>query len=282
MSRPVEDCDGCPALAGVRNLGLDDPSAGRPDLHCNFGDRTHPGVSSGGKRDRESTESRRLSSVAERSRAAPARPAVEGGRAASSATPFLPSVLWCGERQPCNRRSLARATRRRLRAVDAGHTPPGFVDRGGDQQEHGQVRGPNLMSAPALVTATRALPAGPLRGQARGNHDHLPRCGGGLVRAADDGRQPDALGRRAARLGAPGSTGSSWTPTPRGSSGRSTNSTKTATVDVDVDFGGAGSAADPGSGGGCRAGYWNTYFGYPGGSAMRPAPGAVSVLGLPT
>ena len=131
----------------------------------------HPGVSSGGKRDRESTESRRLSSVAERSRAAPARPAVEGGRAASSATPFLPSVLWCGERQPCNRRSLARATRRRLSAVDAGHTPPGFVDRGGDQQEHGQVRGPNLMSAPALVTATRALPAGPLRGQARGNHD---------------------------------------------------------------------------------------------------------------
>ena len=126
----------------------------------------HPGVSSGGKRDRESTESRRLSSVAERSRAAPARPAVEGGRAASSATPFLPAVLWCGERQPCNRRSLARATRRRLSAVDAGHTPPGFVDRGGDQQEHGQVRGPNLMSAPALVTAARALPAGPLRGQA--------------------------------------------------------------------------------------------------------------------
>ena len=114
----------------------------------------HPGVSSGGKRDRESTESRRLSSVAERSRVAPARPAVEGGRAASSATPFLPSVLWCGERQPCNRRSLARATRRRLSAVDAGHTPPGFVDRGGDQQEDGRVCGPNLMSAPALVTAS--------------------------------------------------------------------------------------------------------------------------------
>ena len=37
MSRPVEDCEGCPALAGVRNLGLDDPSAGRPDSHCNFG-----------------------------------------------------------------------------------------------------------------------------------------------------------------------------------------------------------------------------------------------------
>jgi hypothetical protein len=44
--------------------------------------------------------------------------------------------------------------RRRLSAVDAGHTPPGFVDRGGDQQEDGQVRGPNLMSAPALVTAS--------------------------------------------------------------------------------------------------------------------------------
>ena len=39
MSRPVEDCEGCPALAGVRNLGLDDPSAGRPDSHCNSGDR---------------------------------------------------------------------------------------------------------------------------------------------------------------------------------------------------------------------------------------------------
>jgi hypothetical protein len=38
MSRPVEDCEGCPALAGVRKLGLDDPSSGRPDLHCNFGD----------------------------------------------------------------------------------------------------------------------------------------------------------------------------------------------------------------------------------------------------
>ena len=39
LSRPVEDCEGCPTLAGVRNLGLDDPSAGRPGLHCNFGDR---------------------------------------------------------------------------------------------------------------------------------------------------------------------------------------------------------------------------------------------------
>ena len=39
MSRPVEDCEGCPALARIRSLGLDDPSAGRPGLHCNFGDR---------------------------------------------------------------------------------------------------------------------------------------------------------------------------------------------------------------------------------------------------
>jgi hypothetical protein len=37
VSRPLEDCEGCPALAGVRNLGLDDPSAGCSDLHCNFG-----------------------------------------------------------------------------------------------------------------------------------------------------------------------------------------------------------------------------------------------------
>ena len=29
-----------PALAGVRNLYLDDPSAGRSDSHCNFGDRS--------------------------------------------------------------------------------------------------------------------------------------------------------------------------------------------------------------------------------------------------
>ena len=37
VSRPSEDCEGCPALAGVRNLGLDDPSPDRPVLHCNFG-----------------------------------------------------------------------------------------------------------------------------------------------------------------------------------------------------------------------------------------------------
>ena len=40
LSRPVEDCEECPALAGVRNLGLDDPSADRPIKHCNFGDRS--------------------------------------------------------------------------------------------------------------------------------------------------------------------------------------------------------------------------------------------------
>ena len=37
LSRPLEDCEGCPALAGVRNLGLDDPSAGCSDSHCNSG-----------------------------------------------------------------------------------------------------------------------------------------------------------------------------------------------------------------------------------------------------
>ncbi len=37
LSRPSEDSEGCPALAGVRNLGLDDPSPDRPVLHCNFG-----------------------------------------------------------------------------------------------------------------------------------------------------------------------------------------------------------------------------------------------------
>jgi hypothetical protein len=40
LSRPVKDCEGCPALAVVRNLSLDDPSADRPDSHCNFGDRS--------------------------------------------------------------------------------------------------------------------------------------------------------------------------------------------------------------------------------------------------
>lgn len=39
MSRPLEDCERCPALAGVRNLRLDDPSADRPDSPCNSGDR---------------------------------------------------------------------------------------------------------------------------------------------------------------------------------------------------------------------------------------------------
>ena len=38
LSRPVEDGEGCHALAGVRKLGLDDPSPVCPDAHCNFGD----------------------------------------------------------------------------------------------------------------------------------------------------------------------------------------------------------------------------------------------------
>jgi len=37
LSRSVEDCGGCPALAGVRHLGLDDPNPGCPVLHFNFG-----------------------------------------------------------------------------------------------------------------------------------------------------------------------------------------------------------------------------------------------------
>ena len=41
---------------------------------ANFGDQNHPGVSSGGKRDRDPPESRRSSSVAERSRVAPPGP----------------------------------------------------------------------------------------------------------------------------------------------------------------------------------------------------------------
>jgi len=58
LSRPVEDCERCSALAGVRNLGLDDPGPGCSDLHCNFGvrssrahvewlHRAEPGPSSG-------------------------------------------------------------------------------------------------------------------------------------------------------------------------------------------------------------------------------------------
>jgi hypothetical protein len=39
LSRPVEGCVQCRALAGVRNLDLDDPGRDRPDSHCNFGDR---------------------------------------------------------------------------------------------------------------------------------------------------------------------------------------------------------------------------------------------------
>ena len=56
LSRPVEDCKGCRALAGVRNAGLDDPRAGRPDAHCNFGDRRIRGVSCGCSTQRKSLE----------------------------------------------------------------------------------------------------------------------------------------------------------------------------------------------------------------------------------
>ena len=47
LSRPLEDCEGCPALAGVRNLGRDAPSAGCSDLHRNFGVRSSRAASSG-------------------------------------------------------------------------------------------------------------------------------------------------------------------------------------------------------------------------------------------
>jgi len=40
VSCPVDDCDRCRALAGVRNLCLDNLNVGRPDLHCTFGDET--------------------------------------------------------------------------------------------------------------------------------------------------------------------------------------------------------------------------------------------------
>jgi len=39
MSRPVKTARNAPRLLGFRNLGLDDPSPGRPDSPCNFGDR---------------------------------------------------------------------------------------------------------------------------------------------------------------------------------------------------------------------------------------------------
>ena len=47
MSRPLEDCEGCPVLAGVRNLGLDDPSAGVQIYVANFGVRSSRAASSG-------------------------------------------------------------------------------------------------------------------------------------------------------------------------------------------------------------------------------------------
>jgi hypothetical protein len=41
LSRPVEVCDRCLALAGVRHLRLDDRRAIRPDLPCDFGAASH-------------------------------------------------------------------------------------------------------------------------------------------------------------------------------------------------------------------------------------------------
>ncbi len=47
MSRPLEDCEGCPVLAGVRNLGRDESQRRCSDLHCNFGVRSSRAASSG-------------------------------------------------------------------------------------------------------------------------------------------------------------------------------------------------------------------------------------------
>jgi hypothetical protein len=47
LSRPLEDCEGCPVLAGVRNLGLDESQRRCSDLHCNFGVRSSRAASSG-------------------------------------------------------------------------------------------------------------------------------------------------------------------------------------------------------------------------------------------
>ena len=47
LSRPREDCEGCPVLAGVRNLGLDESQRRCSDLHCNFGVRSSRAASSG-------------------------------------------------------------------------------------------------------------------------------------------------------------------------------------------------------------------------------------------
>jgi hypothetical protein len=47
LSRPLEDCEGCPVLAGVRNLGLDESQRRCSDLHCSFGVRSSRAASSG-------------------------------------------------------------------------------------------------------------------------------------------------------------------------------------------------------------------------------------------
>ena len=50
LSRPREDCEGCPVLAGVRNSGLDESQRRCSDLHCNFGVRSSRAASSGSAR----------------------------------------------------------------------------------------------------------------------------------------------------------------------------------------------------------------------------------------
>ena len=47
LSRPREDCEGCPVLAGVRNSGLDESQRRCSDLHCSFGVRSSRAASSG-------------------------------------------------------------------------------------------------------------------------------------------------------------------------------------------------------------------------------------------
>src|SRR4029079_15908810 len=47
LCRPLGDCEGCPVLAGVRNLGLDESQRGCSDVHCKFGVRSSRAASSG-------------------------------------------------------------------------------------------------------------------------------------------------------------------------------------------------------------------------------------------
>jgi hypothetical protein len=149
LSRPVEDCDGYPALAGARNLALDDPSAGRPDSHCNFATEPSGCVERRQARPRvHGVPSLELGSGAVEGGARPARRRRRSNGVFGDAVLALGALAW---RTSTVQSALAResnqaAAERRRRWP---HWPPGFVDRGGDQQEDGQVRGPNLMSAPA-------------------------------------------------------------------------------------------------------------------------------------